>query len=197
MILLKIFVVFARIGAITFGGGYAMVALIERELTDRGWISALEFADIVAVSQMTPGPLALNVATYVGSKVAGVPGALVASFSLALPAFLITAIALLVIRKSRRMVWARAAVRGIKGAVPGLIATSVVFFLETSVITGLPEAPYRNIKWDAVRLSIPAAGIFVLTVLAVWKFRQGPMRIIAGAAAAGVLMHIAGWMPVF
>ena len=64
---------------VAFGGGYAMVSLIERELSNRGWLSPAEFADIVAVSQMTPGPLALNVATFVGRQTAGIPGALAAS----------------------------------------------------------------------------------------------------------------------
>ncbi len=141
MILIQLFGVFARIGAVTFGGGYAMVSLIERELSDRGWLSAAEFADIVAVSQMTPGPLALNVATYVGRQIAGIPGALSASLGLAAPAFVITAVALLVVRKSRSFRWARAAVRGIQGAVLGLIATSVLFFLEASVLRGLPDGP--------------------------------------------------------
>ncbi len=194
MILLQLFGVFARIGALTFGGGYAMVSLIERELSDRGWLSAGEFADIVAVSQMTPGPLALNVATFVGRQTAGIPGALSASFGLAFPAIFITGAALIIIRKSRKMDWARAAVRGIRGAVLGLIGTSVFFFLESSVIQGLPEGPVWRQPGETILFS-PAAGVvFIIALIAAWKFRQGPMRIIAGAAILGVLAYLPGWL---
>lgn len=194
MILLQLFGVFAKIGAVTFGGGYAMVSLIERELSDRAWLSAVEFADIVAVSQMTPGPLALNVATYVGRQVAGVPGALSASIGLAAPAFFITAIAMLVVKKSRRYGWARAAVRGIRGAVLGLIATSVLFFLESSVIRGLPDGPVWKETAGTLIFSPAAAVVFVLALIAAQKFKLGPIRVIIGAAALGTLAFIPGWI---
>lgn len=194
MIWLRLFGVFARIGAVTFGGGYAMVSLIERELSDRGWLSAGEFADIVAVSQMTPGPLALNVATYVGRQVAGVPGALAASVGLAAPAFIITAIAMLVIRKSRNYGWAKAAVRGIRGAVLGLIATSVLFFLEASVVLGLPDGPVWKKPPGRIIFTPAAALVFVLALIAAGRFRQGPFRVILGAAALGILAWLPGWI---
>lgn len=194
MILLQLFGVFAKIGAVTFGGGYAMVSLIERELSDRGWLSALEFADIVAVSQMTPGPLALNVATYVGRQVAGVPGALSASIGLAAPAFVITAIAMLVVKKSRNYAWARAAVRGIRGAVLGLIGTSVLFFLESSVIGGLPDGPVWKEAVGTLSFSPVAAVIFLLALIAVRRFKQGPIRVILGAAALGAAAFMLGWI---
>ena len=194
MILLQLFGVFARIGALTFGGGYAMVALIERELTGRGWLSAAEFADIVAVSQMTPGPLALNVATFAGRQTAGIPGALSASFGLAFPAIFITGAALFLIKKGRHFKWTAAAVRGIRGAVLGLIGTSVIFFLENSVVRGLPEHPIRQQSLCSPVFSPAAAIIFVIALVAAWKFKQGPMRIIAGAALLGILAYIPGWL---
>jgi chromate transporter len=194
MIFIQLFGVFARIGAVTFGGGYAMVSLIERELSDRGWLSAAEFADIVAVSQMTPGPLALNIATYVGRQIAGIPGALSASLGLAAPAFIITAAALLVVKKSRSFRWARAAVRGIQGAVLGLIGTSVLFFLEASVLQGLPDGPVWSEQAGPLVFSPAAAVIFVLALVAAHRFKQGPIRVILGAAVLGVLAFLPGWI---
>ena len=194
MIFIQLFGVFARIGAVTFGGGYAMVSLIERELSDRGWLSAAEFADIVAVSQMTPGPLALNVATYVGRQIAGIPGALSASLGLAAPAFIITAVALLVVRKGRNFRWARAAVRGIQGAVLGLIGTSVLFFLEASVLQGLPDGPVWS-EWAGPLIFSPAAAVvFILALYAAHRFKQGPIRVILGASVLGVLAFLPGWI---
>ena len=191
--LLQLFGVFARIGAVTFGGGYAMVSLIERELADRGWLSVNEFADIVAVCQMTPGPLALNVATFVGRQLAGVPGAVSASLGLASPAIIITAIAVYLVGKGRHFNWARAAVRGIRAAVLGLIATSVLFFFEASVLTGLPDGPlWRNWNGNPIRFEPVAFGVFLLALLASGRWKQGPILVIAGAAAIGAAAGAAG-----
>ena len=73
MIFLELAFTFFKIGLFSFGGGYAMVPLMEREIAARGWLAAREFADIVAISQMTPGPIAVNAATYIGFRTAGVP----------------------------------------------------------------------------------------------------------------------------
>lgn len=185
MIELELFAMFARIGAVTFGGGYAMVPLIERELSDRGWLTASELADIVAVSQTTPGPLALNVATYVGRQVAGVSGALVASLGLAAPAVAITALALFIVRRGGRWRSARAAVRGVRSAVLGLIATAVLFFLETSVILGLPRAPVWREPAGSYRFSVPAALVFLAAFILARGRKPGPIPIMLGAALAG------------
>ena len=194
MILVRLFWVFARIGALTFGGGYAMVSLIERDLSARGWLTTAEFADIVAVSQMTPGPLALNVATFVGRQVAGVPGALAASFGLGAPAVFITAVAMWLIARGRRSRLAAAAVRGIRAAVLGLIGTAVLFFLESSVLTGLPEGPlWRNAGQSGPPVFRPAAAaVFVIALVAAGRLRQGPIRVILLSAALGGLAYIAG-----
>ncbi len=196
MILLELFWVFARIGALTFGGGYAMVSLIERELADRGWIAAVEFADIVAVSQMTPGPLALNVATYVGRQTAGLAGALSASLGLTLPAVLITGVALWVLRHSGTKWTARAAARGIRAAVLGLIGSAVLFFLESSVIRGLPgEQPAGDTGFrDSLHFSPAAALVFGLTLLAVKRFRLKPIPVILLAALLGCAAGLAEWL---
>ncbi len=195
MILWELFGVFARIGAVTFGGGYAMVSLIEREITDRMWLTTAEFADIVAVSQMTPGPLALNVATYVGRQTAGVPGALVASFGLAAPAAVIIALALLVVRSGRKTAWIGAAVRGIRAAALGLIGTAILFFLESSVIQGLPDGPIWSKSGGAsgpLEFSATAAAVFAVTLFAAHRFKLGPIRVILGAAVLGLIAYAAG-----
>ncbi len=86
MIFLELFYVFFKIGLFGFGGGYAMLSLIQFEVVDHfAWMSITEFSDMLAVSQMTPGPVSINTATYVGFMVAGIPGAVVATVSLCLP----------------------------------------------------------------------------------------------------------------
>ena len=88
--LLILFLTFMKIGALTFGGGYAMIPIIEDEVTKkRKWISEIEIMDILAISESTPGPIAVNTATYVGYKVAGVTGGIIATLGLAVPSFII------------------------------------------------------------------------------------------------------------
>ena len=85
-----LFFVFAKIGAFTFGGGYAMISLIKKEVVEeKKWLDKNEIPDIIAISESTPGPFAINVATFVGSKMAGIKGALVATLGMVLPSFFI------------------------------------------------------------------------------------------------------------
>ena len=89
-ILLDLFLTFAKIGVFTFGGGYAMIALLENEfVTKRGWLEQEEFLDVAAIAESTPGPIAINSATYIGYKKAGILGSLVATLGMVLPSFCI------------------------------------------------------------------------------------------------------------
>ncbi len=90
MIYLQLFLSYLKIGFFGFGGGYAMLSLIQQELVvSRGWISMARFTDIVAISQMTPGPIAINSATYIGYEVAGIPGSIIATTAVCMPCFVI------------------------------------------------------------------------------------------------------------
>ncbi|MHB1418306.1 MAG: chromate transporter [Bacillota bacterium] len=96
MVVLTLFLAFFRIGAFSFGGGYAMIPFFEKELvTIHGWLSLGQLTDIIAISQMTPGPIAINAATYVGYKVAGIPGSLAATLGVIAP----SAVIILIIAK--------------------------------------------------------------------------------------------------
>ena len=86
---LPLFVSFLKIGAFTFGGGYAMLPLIQAEVKSHGWLDTAELVDFIAVSESTPGPFAVNISTFVGMRTAGIPGALCATFGVVLPSFLI------------------------------------------------------------------------------------------------------------
>ena len=90
MIYLQLFLSFLQIGAFSFGGGYAAMPLIQNQVVDlHHWLSLSEFTDLVTISQMTPGPIAVNSATFVGIKIAGIPGAIVATLVCILPACII------------------------------------------------------------------------------------------------------------
>ena len=88
MITLQLFLSFLQIGLFSFGGGYAAMPLLQEQLVARnGWLSVQEFADLVTIAEMTPGPIAVNAATFVGTKLAGLPGALAATAGVILPVF--------------------------------------------------------------------------------------------------------------
>ena len=89
MIYLELLLTFLKIGAFTFGGGYAMLPLIQAEVKSHGWLDTAELVDFIAVSESTPGPFAVNISTFVGMRTAGIPGALCATFGVVLPSFLI------------------------------------------------------------------------------------------------------------
>lgn len=88
-LLIKLFITFFKIGLFTFGGGYAMLPMIQEQVQTNGWITSRELVDFIAVSESTPGPFAINISTYIGMEKAGIPGALCATVGVALPSFLI------------------------------------------------------------------------------------------------------------
>lgn len=120
--LLPLFLTFLKIGAFTFGGGYAMIALLENELiSKKGWLSREEFLNMVAISESTPGPVAINSATYIGYRVAGVPGAAAATLAVCIPSFVIIYAISLFFDRFLSLIWVERAFRGIQVCVVYLI----------------------------------------------------------------------------
>ncbi|KGN90997.1 chromate transporter [Porphyromonas crevioricanis] len=128
MLYLKLFLVYCEIGLFGFGGGYAMLSLIQDKVVNQyHWLSAQEFVDIVAVSQMTPGPIGINSATYIGYKVTGsVWGAVVATTAVSLPSFILVLIISYYFSKFRNNKYVEASFRGIRPATVGLIASAAL-----------------------------------------------------------------------
>ena len=125
----RLFFVFFRIGAFTFGGGYAMIPLIEREVVDkRGLIRGEELADIVAIAESTPGPIAINSATFVGYRTAGVLGAAAATLGVVLPSFVIILLIAFFLRRVMDYPVVQYAFFGIRAGVLALIVKAVVSF---------------------------------------------------------------------
>ncbi|MFA5283236.1 MAG: chromate transporter [Bacilli bacterium] len=119
---LILFLTFFKIGLFTFGGGYAMIPLIQQEVTDKKkWMRAEEVADIIAISEATPGPLSINAATYVGYRVAGVLGTIFATIGLVIPSFVIIFIISLFLDQFMQIEIINHAFMGIKAAVALLV----------------------------------------------------------------------------
>ena len=138
MILLKLYITFFKIGLFTFGGGYAMLPLIQQEMIQHGWLTVEQFMDIVAVSQMTPGAIAINNATFIGFKLVGIPGVLATTLGVISPSLIIVLIIASVFDKFADNKYVQRAWAGIRPAVVGLILAAVIS-LGKKAITGVKE----------------------------------------------------------
>ena len=135
MIYLQLFISFFKIGAFSFGGGYAMLPLLEKEvIKTHGWMNAREFVDIFAISEMTPGPIAVNAATFLGYKVGGVLGSAVATLSVILPSFIVISLIFISLNKFKNSPYVDMIFTGIRPIVLGLIAAAGVMVAKTSFV---------------------------------------------------------------
>ena len=176
MILLELFWTFFRIGAFTFGGGYAMLPLIQAEVAAHGWMEAEELVNFVAVSESTPGPFAVNISTFVGTRLAGIPGAVCATLGVALPSFVIILIVAKCFARFKRSALVRGCMSGLRPAVVGLIATALLSVGRTVFFPqGITLGP-------AFFVSL---GVFLLSAVLAFK-KLHPIWIICISAAIGV-----------
>jgi len=126
MILLELFWVFFLIGAFTFGGGYAMIAMVQQQVVSRGWMDAESVIDFVAIAESTPGPIAVNMATFVGAEMGGFVGALCATLGVVLPSFVVILVVARYYQAFRRSKWVQGVMSGLKPTVVGLIGSAAL-----------------------------------------------------------------------
>jgi chromate transporter len=166
-VIFELFISFFKIGAFSFGGGYAMLPLIEKEIIDiHGWLTTTEFIDILAVSEMTPGPIAINSATFLGYKVAGVMGSITATIAVVLPSFIVMSLIFHFIAKFKNTPYVEWIFSGIRPVVLGLIAAAAItvgknaFIDIKSVIIAIILFYLVSFKKLNAILAIVLAGIF-------------------------------------
>ena len=171
--IIDIFLSFLKIGAFTFGGGYAMIPIIQHEvITRRKWIGNEEFVDLLTLAQTAPGPISLNTAVFVGYKCRGFVGALAAIFGVILPSFIIILAIALFFSEVRDNRWVDAAFKGMRPAVVALIVAPIV---------GLT----KGMHW--VLIAIAAA-----TAIVVWHFAISPIWFLVAGAIIGLLWAARG-----
>jgi len=125
--LIKLFLSFFKIGLFSFGGGYAMLPLIKKEIIEvHGWLTNAEFIDIIAISEMTPGPIAINSATFLGYRISGILGSVVSTIAVVLPSFIIMSLIFHFVNKFKDSPYSDWFFRGIRPIVLGLIASAAV-----------------------------------------------------------------------
>ncbi|MBR6530483.1 MAG: chromate transporter [Clostridia bacterium] len=180
MIYLELFLTFLEIGAFTFGGGYAMLPLIREAVLLHGWIEEEALINFIAVSESTPGPFAINIATYVGNQVGGVFGSICATLGVVLPSFVIILIVAKCYEKFKESKTVKGIMSGLKPAVVGLIGAALFSLLLTVFFpAGVSFAPLATAGfWVSV-------GIFAAALLCAFK-KVHPILIILGSAAIGI-----------
>lgn len=175
--LVQLFLSYLKIGFFGFGGGYAMLSLIHSEVVVRnGWLTSGEFSDIVAISQMTPGPIAINSATYIGYEVAGIAGSVVATVAVCLPALTIMMLLTRFFLRLKDNIYVRGVVQGMRPVVVGMIASAALLLI-------LPHSDEGRSFIDGWSWAI-----FALTLFGSWR-KVNPILLIVVSGVAGVLIY--------
>ena len=185
--MIRLFWNFLMIGALSFGGGYGMISLVRETVLSNGWLTESEFLSFIAVSESTPGPLAVNMATFVGSSQGGFWGALVATLGVVLPSFLLLLLIAAVLRNLMKYRGVEAFLSGVRPCVVALILATAVTMGLTRLLgfTHLGDVPVPDIR-----------SLLVLAVLAavhfLWKKLRGkvpsPIAMIGPSAVLGILL---------
>lgn len=177
MIYLQLFISFLKIGTFSFGGGYAAVPLIQAEIIDKhAWLTMSEFTDLITISQMTPGPIAINSATFIGIRLAGIPGAVVASFASVLPQLIIVGAFSVIYQKYRNLSTMQEVLKILRPAVVSMIAVAGVSIM-LSAIFGEEAYSLANAKWV----------MLVIFAICLYLLRKKNMNSILVMFLAGVL----------
>lgn len=187
MIFLNLFLAFAKIGFIGFGGGLAILPLIYQSALQFGEMSAGEFANLFAISQATPGPIAVNAATFVGFKMAGIGGAAAATAGVAVPSFILVAIVADFLEKHRENTVIQGAFGGIRPATVGMIAAAVIFIGETALFredtAAFADLTRLLAEIDPIPALMAAATVFLMA-----KTKVGTIKIILIMGALGAFL---------
>lgn len=184
MIYIKLFLSFFQIGIFSIGGGYAAIPLIQNQLVEiNKWLTMNEFVDIITIAEMTPGPIAINSATFAGIKVAGFLGAVFATVGFIFPSLIIVLILAYFYYKYRELKLIKGILLGLRPAVTALIASAgilillLAFFGESSLPLNFKELNYVSVL------------IFLAAIYLLKRFKVNPIYIILGSGAAGVLIY--------
>ena len=174
-LLLQMFLAFAKVGVMTFGGGYAMLPILQREIVDnKGWATEEELMDYFAIGQCTPGVIAVNTATFIGQKLKGTLGAIFATLGVVFPSLVIIILLAGVIEAFSHLVWVQNAFGGIRVCVCVLIANAVVKLYKKAVV------------------DIPTLIIFLAVALGSILLSVSPVIFVVLAALAGIILKSMG-----
>jgi chromate transporter len=180
MILLQIVLSFMKVAVLAFGGAYAAFPLVEQEIViNRAWMTYTEFLDLVALDEITPGPIIVNCATFVGMKVAGIPGAIAASIGCSLPSILIVSLLIFFYQKYKSLPMMKEVLKALKCMAAALILTSFVKMFGNIILpNGFPD------------ISIYALVMAVLSYVLMHKFKFNPLLVMLGCGAVNLILYL-------
>lgn len=185
MIYLKLLFSFFQIGLFSIGGGYAALPLIEEQVVEiNGWLTAKEFADLITISQMTPGPIAINAASFVGNQIAGPLGAVISTLGCVLPSYIIVMILAYFYFKYKNIRIIQGVLGGLRPAVVALIA-SAGFSILVTALWGEAGISSRLSDIDPVAVVLFAAGLFVLR-----KYKVNQILVMLGTGIVGMAVYL-------
>lgn len=185
MIYLKILFSFFKIGLFSFGGGYAAVPLIQSEIVDTNhWLKLSEFVNLITIAEMTPGPIAINSATFVGLRLAGLPGALIATFGCILPSFIILLFLSYLYIRFRNLETVQGVLAGLRPAIVSLIASAGISIL----VLALFNTDKSQINLPDFRLV--EGVLFVIGLFVLRRFKVHPILVIFGSGLIGTIIYL-------
>ena len=188
MIYLQLFYTFFLIGLFTFGGGYAMIPMIQEQVVGNGWISEKALLDFIAISEVTPGPFAINISTFVGNSVGGIFGAICATVGVILPSLIIIIIVAIVMKKLIGNRFMQGALTGVKPIVLALIlSTAILLFIK--VIFFNDNAIKGDLQFDVKSLTLLVMlGGFLIIYKKTKKKSLGAIKLLGLAALFGLII---------
>ncbi len=190
MIYFQLFYTFFLIGLFTFGGGYAMIPMIQEQVVGNGWISESMLTDFIAISEVTPGPFALNISTFVGNSVGGVFGAICATIGVLLPSLIIIIIIAMLMKKFITNRFVRGALTGVKPIVLALIlSTAALLFIKVIFFNG--NAIKGDLEFDvrSLTLLIILAGLLIIHKK-LFKKSLGAIPLLGISALLGIIVFM-------
>ena len=187
MIYLYLFLEFFKVGLFTFGGGYAMIPLIKEVVLSRGWMNEDHFLDMIGLSEVTPGPIAINMATFIGSEQGGILGSAIATLGVILPAFIIMLLISMLLKKFMKNRFLQASLHGIKFVAIALITSSAIILLCDLLFPYSLSNGQFNVSFnlDYIKIFVLIiAGYFLLKLI--FKKKPSPIITIILSAIIGL-----------
>lgn len=184
MLLITLFFAFIQVGLFSVGGGYAAIPLIQEQIVNiHGLMTLEEFSDLITVAEMTPGPISINSATFVGMRIAGIPGVLLCSIGCIIPSFFICLTLAHFYYKYRSMKGVQIVLSALRPAVVALIASAGASIL----MLGLFQAELKEVVFSNIRLV--ELGIFVVALFILRKYKASAISIILGSGVVGTAIY--------
>lgn len=184
-IYLTLFLVFLEIGAVSFGGGYGMIALMREKTLGHAWLSEESFLNIIAVSESTPGPIAVNIATFVGATQGGMLGAFCATLGVVLPSFIIIIIIAAVIGNLLKFAGVQSVIKGMKPAITGIIFATAISMLVKAVFAVERLGDTVSFSWARLIIFVAVCACF-FGYKKIFKKQINPIILILLSAVLGM-----------